>query len=310
MSLNLEGRKCVVCQSYLFEDDDVVFCPECGAPHHRDCYAAAGKCGMAELHGTAEQYHYDPEEAKKEEPKAEETPAGEKKTVCPSCSKEVDSDARFCPYCRAELSREKQDVPYPFAPPVIENLDEELEDGVTVREAAAVIAVNSPRYIEKFRALKKGRKATWNWAAFLVPHGWFAFRKMYLIAVLVSALFVAASLFSIPMAVAEASGPAAAETQNYIENVKYYVELFNMAGPVPFICSFIGGAINLAIRVVCALCADKAYKSRVVSACKQVRDSDDKDFTIRKVGGANLFAFGLAIFSVMVAVNLIAIFIM
>lgn len=309
MSLNLEGRKCVVCQSYLFEDDDVVFCPECGAPHHRDCYATVGKCGMEELHGTDEQYHYDPEEAKNEEPRAEEAPAEEKKTVCPSCSREVESDARFCPYCRAELSREKQDVPYPFAPPVIENLDEELEDGVTVREAAAVITANAPRYIEKFRALKKGRKFTWNWAAFLVPHGWFAFRKMYLLATLVSVLFVAASLFSIPMAVAEASGPAV-EPQNYMENIKYFIELFNTAGPVPFICSFIGGAANLLIRIFSALFADKSYKNRVISACKQVRVADDRDYTIRKVGGANIFAFGLVIFSVMVVVNLIAMFLM
>ena len=31
MSFNIEGEQCPVCHAYLFEDDDVVFCPECGA---------------------------------------------------------------------------------------------------------------------------------------------------------------------------------------------------------------------------------------------------------------------------------------
>ena len=70
MSLQIEGRKCVVCQSYLFEDDDVVFCPECGAPHHRDCYKSVGRCGVAHLHGTSEEYKFVPQP--EETPKAEE----------------------------------------------------------------------------------------------------------------------------------------------------------------------------------------------------------------------------------------------
>ena len=38
MSIRTEEEQCVVCHAYLFSDDDVVYCPECGAPHHRECY--------------------------------------------------------------------------------------------------------------------------------------------------------------------------------------------------------------------------------------------------------------------------------
>ena len=31
MSISVEGEKCPVCGAYLFDKDDVVFCPECGA---------------------------------------------------------------------------------------------------------------------------------------------------------------------------------------------------------------------------------------------------------------------------------------
>ena len=49
MSISIEGEKCPVCGAYLFDEDDVVFCPECGAPHHRECYNAVGHCALAAL---------------------------------------------------------------------------------------------------------------------------------------------------------------------------------------------------------------------------------------------------------------------
>ena len=42
--------KCAICGSYLFDDDDIVYCPECGAPHHRDCYNTVGHCGKEDMH--------------------------------------------------------------------------------------------------------------------------------------------------------------------------------------------------------------------------------------------------------------------
>lgn len=30
--------KCPVCDKQFKKGDDVVVCPECGAPHHRECY--------------------------------------------------------------------------------------------------------------------------------------------------------------------------------------------------------------------------------------------------------------------------------
>lgn len=30
--------KCPVCDKQFKKGDDIVVCPECGAPHHRECY--------------------------------------------------------------------------------------------------------------------------------------------------------------------------------------------------------------------------------------------------------------------------------
>ena len=56
MSLKTEGVTCVRCHAYLFDDDDIVYCPVCGAPHHRDCYNELGHCALEEFHGTDKQY--------------------------------------------------------------------------------------------------------------------------------------------------------------------------------------------------------------------------------------------------------------
>ena len=56
MSLKTEGVSCVRCHAYLFPEDDIVYCPVCGAPHHRECYEQLGHCALEEFHGTDRQY--------------------------------------------------------------------------------------------------------------------------------------------------------------------------------------------------------------------------------------------------------------
>ena len=56
MSLKTEGVTCARCHAYLFPEDDIVYCPVCGAPHHRECYNELGHCALEELHGTDKQY--------------------------------------------------------------------------------------------------------------------------------------------------------------------------------------------------------------------------------------------------------------
>ena len=41
--MDWKGHKCVSCHKLFKEGDDIVVCPECGAPYHRACYAAEGR---------------------------------------------------------------------------------------------------------------------------------------------------------------------------------------------------------------------------------------------------------------------------
>ena len=70
------GSKCIVCEKEFKEDDDIVICPDCGTPYHRECYAKNGKCINDELHQNGGEWQ--PE-------KAEQNP---NIIVFPKCGKE------------------------------------------------------------------------------------------------------------------------------------------------------------------------------------------------------------------------------
>ncbi len=50
------GQKCVSCNETLNKDDDVVICPTCGSPYHRECYKKEGECINTHLHQSGEEW--------------------------------------------------------------------------------------------------------------------------------------------------------------------------------------------------------------------------------------------------------------
>ena len=40
--MNYMGKPCPVCSRTFREEDDIVVCPKCGAPYHRECYEEKG----------------------------------------------------------------------------------------------------------------------------------------------------------------------------------------------------------------------------------------------------------------------------
>ena len=48
------GEQCFSCGNTFTDDDDVVVCPDCGTPYHRQCYKSAGECLNHQLHESGE----------------------------------------------------------------------------------------------------------------------------------------------------------------------------------------------------------------------------------------------------------------
>lgn len=64
-------KLCPVCREAFKESDDIVVCPDCGTPHHRDCYRSIGKCGVETYH--AEGFEWSGRLPDEPEPQARQT---------------------------------------------------------------------------------------------------------------------------------------------------------------------------------------------------------------------------------------------
>ncbi len=301
MSLNLENQKCVVCQAYLFPEDDIVYCPQCGAPHHRDCYTSLGKCGMEEFHGTVKEYKK-PEIVEQPQPQDEPTA---NKDICLRCGKRKVDDAKFCPYCGAPNSEEFKSIP--FGNFTVIDGKAPIDDGIVAEDVAKVVMLNPLRYIEKFKKLKNGKRASFNWAAFLVPHGWFAYRKMYKASVVVSAFKVIADILAIPFLL-NIQALFGSNAPQYSELLSFFAQNPNEIQPMALILGFVGSLLSIVIHIICGIFADSIYKGKVFSSIKQIKASDDPEQTLRKLGGISTLGFLLAIFVVEFLPEIIAIF--
>ena len=48
--INYYSQTCDVCGKQFVEGDDIVVCPDCGTPHHRECWFSTGHCVNEEKH--------------------------------------------------------------------------------------------------------------------------------------------------------------------------------------------------------------------------------------------------------------------
>lgn len=295
-----EGALCPICKETITAEDDLVVCPDCGAPHHRACWAERKHCGCEHLHGTGRAWG-DPEPVS--EPEAENEAAADsaeenttaEERVCPRCHTVNRSDAAFCSACGLPLMGYQTPPFYtpgqPGAngmPPGVHLMfdplggvpaEEEIE-GVPARDLAEVVGRNSAYYIPRFYELsRRNRRFIPNFMAMLFDIPWFFFRKLYLpgIGVLILEL---AMMF-----------PALWAAGNFLihgGNVVFDDSFWTL--------NYICATLQLVVRLVAGLFANTIYMKQCASKAREWREKypDPEEFktVARKKGGvAQIFLY-------------------
>lgn len=211
---NYVGLKCPVCGKAFTAEDDIVVCPECGAPYHRDCYAKNGKCVYEDRHGTPNAWS----------PSGQQnTESGDGKSKlrrCPRCGAPNSDRALFCEHCGQPLSSGQpegwgappfgtgpqngfpdQGRPGAYPPPPgayppppggypggpasffygpmnFPDPNEPIDD-IPAGEIAKFVQSNAQYYLPVFLNLKRFGKNRFNFCAFLFPGAWMLYRKLY-----------------------------------------------------------------------------------------------------------------------------------
>lgn len=292
MSLNTNGLSCVRCKSYLFPEDDIVYCPVCGAPHHRDCYSVLGHCALESLHGTPEEYSRDKEIAamdtaneSKEEPKQENNT-----TRCEMCGDVYDSQLKQCPKCGTPgFASMNNIIQFDFLGGVPADYD--LGDGISANEAKNFVMANTQRYIPKFATLNKKHRVSWNWAAFLFPCGWLLSRKMYKNGIIAGLLTVIATMLYYPLNL-KLYNMGFSDAPFTYETIETLSERLPEVGNVIMALAGVSLIINLFIRLLSAVFGDYSYKKYTLANIKHIKSkSEDITADYRKKGGVNIFLF-------------------
>lgn len=225
-----EKVACPVCGGDFSAGDDVVVCPECGTPHHRECWKNVGRCVNESLHG--EDFAWAaPRDAVGKSGEGEPADTkDETAIVCRNCGADCPPDTLVCPECGTSLgaagrvfygagqgpSRDSNI----FMKGVMTDPDEEI-DGIKAREAAAYVQMRAGRYIPRFVEMsRKDKKLSWNWAGFFMSPHWFFYRKIYKAGILFLSLTCIALLF--------ASIPLKNAFIDYKNLMSDYIELTNM----------------------------------------------------------------------------------
>ena len=211
--MDFTKKSCPVCSKHFTNDDDIVVCPKCGAPYHRDCYDLKGACIFTELHKKGETWHDVNEEADNSAVKSDE-----KNIVCRYCGHKNSGDSIVCEKCGNFLSvsdnkstyssgdgYDEDDDPLRMSPPVfrankfyVEDIrdfaigikrDEDF-DGVTGEELMTYVGNNELYYGPVFSSIKKKNVSRFNFATLLFQGIWYFYRKQYLMGVLLGLLTV------------------------------------------------------------------------------------------------------------------------
>ncbi len=351
--LNYENQPCAHCGNPLREGEDVVVCPVCATPQHRECWMQAGHCANDELHSSG--YVWKKENIN-HTAKIKETESTNR--VCHICGSENPSDSLHCGNCGALFgeSENKSEIPKQCAycgtvndsdarhckncgAPLVsgggfftENpylrdtglADDEMIGENTAGDLALFVQASSRRYLPKFKRFAKGKKLSFNFAAFFFAPYWFFYRKIYKAGAFFTVMFVAASLMLSGLST-DISETAYQFTEKYgtfdyeaateeeilayedellKASEKFYNEIKN---PV-----LIVAGVTFAMNLICALCADYLYYKKILADMKiindSVKDKNMKKMMIARRGGLSPLAFAASLLGYNSLINILVYF--
>ncbi len=315
-----DNTKCPVCGEFFKDGDDVVTCPICGTPHHRECYKSLGTCANEKLHGDDYSFKKGTEEnvSKPQEKANEKVEANNdvnsnqnvyyvpnqlqnesdseesKNTVtCKECGAEIEKGTPFCPKCGARQSESSYGAyksPVDFnAPPVEQSKyqkSSEKLDGVSLSDIATFVRINPDKFLPKFI---KNKKISWNWSGFIFGPYYLFYRKMHL----QGAMFMAVRLI-IDLVVSTVYADKLGALYKLMESIMASQDVNAMASfatSAEYKAAFPAMLITVAgmfiLHIIIAMFANSIYRKKVITSIKTLDEklNDDEMIGLTKMMG-------------------------
>lgn len=291
-----EGLQCPVCHKGFSDTDDMVVCPQCGLPHHRNCWNTIGACAAEKDHNTPNQWSRD--QAQAEATKGYVPPQGEPQNsqICPHCYTRNGEFSEFCSHCGRHLKATDWHSGQPMneEPPVAQytpfrmgdvnpevySASERIGD-FSAADMAAMVGSNTRYYIPRFRRMAQNGSGGWNFCAFLFGPYWLLIRKMFVPGILLFVMQTVLSLATVilyePLFNAVSESDVLSATEQIMQNPLFI--------PVAVLSLFL-----FAIRIVLGLRGNEYYKlvceKKIIKAREKTPDISSAELT--SAGGISI----------------------
>ena len=318
------GNHCPVCEQAFTDTDDIVVCPDCGTPYHRDCWKKVGACMHRSEHAAG--FEWQPEIGPEAVKAAHEA-------TCPNCGTRNTPGAARCSHCGCPLPRSEADsadaakpeeqVPiYARDPSAVNNRSaapgphietystdreggiyrreigpEDTIDGIKAKDWAAYVG-RSPMYylMQFFRMSITNRKAAVCLSAFLFGPAYLFYRKMWKEGLLTAILTI---VLSIP---------------TFIEIISAFNPSLLGAMPLGWlpaavnVCAVASWALNIILGLFAVSWYRREAKKNIDRIYADYPDGEARTDALLQKGGTNLLAallyFGIMLLLASLVINL------
>lgn len=301
------GKKCPVCEKAFEEDDDIVVCPKCGAPYHRECYAIKGKCIFPELHKSGDVW-------RSPDAQEEKTENDSETITCSVCGHVNTKDSIVCEQCgeflgtdKNEQEKTKENIFGGFAsgqtdgeksdnedftegmyslPPGIRigsvfpqiKPDEDF-DGVSAMQLIKCVGQNALYYLPIFQKIRDFNTSRFNFAAFIFGGPWYLYRKQYLKGTLITLLTIALNAAQLLVTyfysgklwaqAYDALGSAA--TADYSAYFNWISTNCSSLDMFMMLLPYLLSALSWVVIIVCGFTANRSYYNFTLKKIKKIR---------------------------------------
>lgn len=267
-----ENQKCPVCGVAFKSGDDIVTCPECGTPHHRQCYEKLGKCANTSLHSSGFVYKRTPQPETQNQQEINQQQKNPYFIPPHGAAKQGDTQQN-----QNQSSSGYTHIPMGAGPQPGEKAgfvfkNDDKIDGVLLSDIITVIGANFLKFITKF---KKNKKLSWNWGAFVFGPYYLFFRKIngpgtLFLAFEFAARFIISMVFSKQLT-AFVNGAVPLSQNTSISLPEYFSKLSDLVQSTDVMPAYlILTAVLLVIHIIIALIADRLYRGKVFSVISDV----------------------------------------
>lgn len=303
---DFKDLECCVCKVKFLDDTKIVFCPQCGAPYHKDCYDSIGHCIYQDVHGTDKAYKAT--KSSKIDP--------EKIKTCPNCAAINSKESIFCNKCGFQFSENQgnvtkyngQEIKIPLFLDPMGGVDPNEKIGDTTSgEIAKFVRANTPYYLPNFKKIKENKKSKFNFSAFLFSGAWFLYRKQYKIGIILTTILFSLMILSsfieysyvvnILQNLLKAIGVASTAD---LTSEKYsllfdQIQALDLSQKILVLAPTIIKIINLIIMIFSGIFANKIYLKHCTKTIKKIKEESitEKESAekMQVLGGINLKIF-------------------